>query len=78
MVARQPHPADTRAVAVSITDPGRQAVTAARKEILALEEQRFRPLGGRTSRRGDQLVESLRALLSHATRRSRDGGDGEE
>lgn len=71
MVARQQHPSDTRAVAVSITDAGRQTVTAARREVLALEEQRLRPLGGRTSRRSDQLIESLHTLLSHtASRRS--------
>jgi DNA-binding MarR family transcriptional regulator len=72
MVARQQHPSDTRAVAVSITDAGRQTVTAARRKVVALEEQRLRPLGGRTSRRSDQLVESLHTLLSHTTsRRSR-------
>jgi DNA-binding MarR family transcriptional regulator len=69
LVARQQHPSDTRAVAVSITDAGRQAVTAARREVLALEEQRLRPLGGRTSGRSKQLVESLHTLLSHTTRR---------
>jgi DNA-binding MarR family transcriptional regulator len=68
MLARQQHPSDTRAFAVSITDAGRQTVAAARQEVLALEEQRLRPLGGRTSRRSDQLVESLHTLLSHTTR----------
>jgi DNA-binding MarR family transcriptional regulator len=74
MVARQQHPSDTRAVAVSITGVGRQTVTAARREVVALEEQRLRPLGGRTSQRSDQLVESLHTLLRHAT--SRRSGPG--
>jgi DNA-binding MarR family transcriptional regulator len=69
MVARQQHPSDTRAVAVSITDAGRQTVTAARREVLALEEQRLRPLGGR-----DQLVESLHTLLRHTTSRRSGAG----
>jgi DNA-binding MarR family transcriptional regulator len=74
MVARQQHPSDTRAVAVSITDAGRQTVTDARREVVALEEQRLRPLGGRTSRRSDQLVESLHTLLSHTTSRRSGAG----
>jgi DNA-binding MarR family transcriptional regulator len=69
MVARQQHPSDTRAVAVTITDAGRQTATAARREVLALEEQRLRPLGGRTSRRSDQLVKTLHTLLRHTTSR---------
>jgi MarR family transcriptional regulator, organic hydroperoxide resistance regulator len=69
MVARQQHPSDTRAVAVSITDAGRQTVTAARRQVVALEEQRLRPLGGRASSRSDQLVESLHTLLRHTTSR---------
>jgi DNA-binding MarR family transcriptional regulator len=67
MVTRQPHPADARARAVSITDVGRQAVTAARREVLALEERRLGPLGGRGSQRSDELIEGLRTLLSHTT-----------
>jgi DNA-binding MarR family transcriptional regulator len=69
MVAREQHPADSRAVAVSITDAGRETVTAARREVVALEEQRLRPLGGRASRQSDQLVESLHTLLRHTTGR---------
>lgn len=69
MVARRQHPSDTRAVAVSITEAGRQTVVAARREVVALEEQRLRPLGGRTSRRSDQLVDSLHTLLRHTTSR---------
>jgi DNA-binding MarR family transcriptional regulator len=74
MVARQQHPSDTRAVAVSITETGRQTVTAARREVLALEEQRLRPLGGRTSRRSDQLVKSLHSLLRQTTSRRSGAG----
>jgi DNA-binding MarR family transcriptional regulator len=74
MVARQQHPSDSRAVAVSITDAGRQTITAARRKVAALEGQRLRPLGGRTSRRSDQLVETLHTLLSHTT--SRQSGAG--
>ena len=74
MVARQQHPSDTRAVAVSITDAGRRTVTAARREVLALEEQRLSPLGGRTSRRSDQLIETLHTLLSHTTSRGPGAG----
>jgi DNA-binding MarR family transcriptional regulator len=74
MVARQQHPSDTRAFAVSITGVGRQTVTAARREVVALEEQRLRPLGGRASQRSDQLVESLHTLLRHTT--SRRSGPG--
>ncbi|MFA1538320.1 MarR family winged helix-turn-helix transcriptional regulator [Actinomadura monticuli] len=68
MLTRAPHPADSRAVAVSITRAGREAVTAARREVSALEEQRLLALGGRDDRRTEELVESLRALLRHTTR----------
>jgi DNA-binding MarR family transcriptional regulator len=74
MVAREQHPSDTRAVALSITDAGRQTATAARREVVALEEERLRALGGRSSRRSDQLVKSLHTLLSHTTSRGSGAG----
>jgi DNA-binding MarR family transcriptional regulator len=65
LVARAGNPADTRAVQLGVTDRGVQVVTAARATVLALEEQRLAPLGGRGSQQSAQLREALVALLRH-------------
>jgi DNA-binding MarR family transcriptional regulator len=63
LVERTSHPADTRAVQLHVTDRGVQVVTASRKTVLALEEQRLAPLGGRGSQRSTELREALLVLL---------------
>jgi DNA-binding MarR family transcriptional regulator len=66
LVERTGHPADTRAVQLHVTDRGVQVVTAGRKTVLALEQQRLTPLGGRLSKRSTELREALLVLLRHA------------
>jgi DNA-binding MarR family transcriptional regulator len=67
LVERAGNPADTRAVQLSLTDRGRQVVTAGRAKVLALEERYLAPLGGRLSRQTTDLRETLLLLLRHAT-----------
>jgi DNA-binding MarR family transcriptional regulator len=66
LVERSGHPADTRAVQLSITDRGHQVVSAARTKVLELEERRLEPLGGSGSRRSAELRETLLDLLRRA------------
>jgi DNA-binding MarR family transcriptional regulator len=65
LVERAGNPTDTRAVQLQVTDRGVQVVTAARATVLALEEQRLAPLGGRLSKRSAELREALLVLLRH-------------
>jgi DNA-binding MarR family transcriptional regulator len=65
LVERAGNPTDTRAVQLQVTDRGVQVVTAGRKTVLALEEQRLAPLGGRLSKRSAELREALLVLLRH-------------
>lgn len=64
-ISRRPHPDDTRAVALSVTDAGRETVRSARHLVQELEERRLRPLGGPTSKRSAELAEGLHTLLRH-------------
>jgi DNA-binding MarR family transcriptional regulator len=65
LVERASNPVDTRAVQLRITDRGVQAVTAGRKMVLELEDQRLAPLGGRHSDQSVQLRDTLLMLLRH-------------
>ena len=66
LVERARNPADTRAVALTITARGAQIVTAARAKVLRLEEQRLAVLGGRSSQQSAMLREALGVLLRQA------------
>jgi MarR family transcriptional regulator, organic hydroperoxide resistance regulator len=57
---------DPRARRLTITERGVEAATAGRKVVLALEEQRLLPLGGRSSARSAELRATLQELLRHA------------
>jgi DNA-binding MarR family transcriptional regulator len=75
LVERASNPTDTRAVQLGVTDRGVQVLTAARARVLALEEQRLAPLGGRGSQRSTELREALVVLLRHAQAPSSPGED---
>ncbi|AUH44433.1 MarR family winged helix-turn-helix transcriptional regulator [Streptomyces sp. CMB-StM0423] len=66
LVERTDHPGDTRAVQLTVTERGAEVVTAAREEVLRVEEQRLAPLGGRRSEQSTALTEMLLTLLRHA------------
>jgi DNA-binding MarR family transcriptional regulator len=65
LVERASNPVDTRAVQLRITERGVQAVTAGRKMVLELEDQRLAPLGGRQSDQSVELRDTLLMLLRH-------------
>src|SRR5919198_3677693 len=52
LLERADDPSDTRALRLRITHRGGAAVRASRALVLALEEQRLAPLGGRLSQAG--------------------------
>jgi DNA-binding MarR family transcriptional regulator len=66
LLEREEDPADSRALRVRITERGIDAVNAGRAVVLALEDQRLAPLGGRQSQASVALHDALLALLRHA------------
>jgi MarR family transcriptional regulator, organic hydroperoxide resistance regulator len=66
LVERMANPADSRAVLLTVTDTGEQAVQAARAAVVGLEEQRLAVLGGRTSLQSAALRDALTLLLRDA------------
>jgi DNA-binding MarR family transcriptional regulator len=66
LVERRPHPADPRANELSLTDRGNDVVTAGRRVVVDLEEQRLAVLGGRSGQRAAQFKDALTELLRHA------------
>lgn len=71
LVARGPHPADPRAVELSLTDDGVRVVTAARRVVERLDEERLAALGGPASERAAELRRALRDLLDQTGERDR-------
>jgi DNA-binding MarR family transcriptional regulator len=65
-VERAGNPADTRAVQLRVTERGTEVVTAGRRTVLELEEQRLAPLGGRQSPQSAELRDTLLVLLRHS------------
>ncbi|WP_024805284.1 MarR family winged helix-turn-helix transcriptional regulator [Nocardia sp. BMG51109] len=65
LVKRSTNPADTRAVALTITDRGAEVVSAARAITQDLQTEHLLPLGGVDSERSLRLQEELRILLRH-------------
>jgi DNA-binding MarR family transcriptional regulator len=66
LLERERNPADPRAFRLSLTKSGVDVVTAARRIVLDLEEQRLAALGGSSSERAAQLKEALLDLLRQA------------
>lgn len=65
LIERTGDPDDTRAVQLTLTDRGADAVAAARRIVLALDEQHLAPLGGRDGEHSAHLHDQLLALLHH-------------
>lgn len=66
LVERGRHPADPRAVQLSLTDRGVEVVTAARRVVRDLDAQRLAVLGGASTERAAQFQDALVDLLRHA------------
>jgi DNA-binding MarR family transcriptional regulator len=66
LVERRPHPADPRAIQLTLTDQGEEIVTAARQVVVELEGERLAALGGPSGERATELKEALVDLLRHA------------
>jgi DNA-binding MarR family transcriptional regulator len=65
LIERTDNPDDTRAVRLTLTERGIEAVTAARQVVVAFDDQQLAPLGGRTGEQSARLVDQLLALLRH-------------
>jgi DNA-binding MarR family transcriptional regulator len=63
LLVRTQHPADTRAMQLTLTDQGRKVVRRAIAAVHALQEALLAPIGGVTGRRNRELVRTLRTLL---------------
>ncbi|MGH3327287.1 MAG: MarR family winged helix-turn-helix transcriptional regulator [Streptomycetales bacterium] len=63
LLTRTGHPADPRAVQLTLTDPGVDVAQRAIDVIGALQEKLTAPIGGTTSRQSRQLVHTLKTLL---------------
>jgi DNA-binding MarR family transcriptional regulator len=64
LVQRAGDPADTRAVRLSLTEPGRRVTTQAIAIVRDLQEVILAPLGGTESRRATVFARELAALLA--------------
>jgi MarR family transcriptional regulator, organic hydroperoxide resistance regulator len=72
LVERRPHPADPRANQLSLTERGEEIVTAGRRVVVELEDERLAVLGGRSSERATRFTEALRDLLHQARHQARE------
>jgi DNA-binding MarR family transcriptional regulator len=64
LVERSPHPADTRALELSLTGSGLKLVDRAIKAVRALLDELLEPLGGFDSRTTKQFSATLQQLLA--------------
>jgi MarR family transcriptional regulator, organic hydroperoxide resistance regulator len=64
LIHRAGDPADTRAVRLSLTGPGRQVASEAIAIVRHLQSVFLAPLGGPESRRGAVFIRELTALLA--------------
>ncbi|WP_243640142.1 MarR family winged helix-turn-helix transcriptional regulator [Streptacidiphilus pinicola] len=64
LIARTPHPTDTRAVQLSLTDHGREATERAITVVHQLLDRLLAPLGGWDSPRTAVLTRELKSLLN--------------
>jgi DNA-binding MarR family transcriptional regulator len=69
-VIRVTHPADPRAIQLSLTDHGTEVVLQAVKVVRSLQDRLTRPLGGSRGARTAELVDMLRQLLNDADAQS--------
>jgi MarR family transcriptional regulator, organic hydroperoxide resistance regulator len=74
-VSRVTHPADPRAVQLSLTDHGAEVVRDAVKIVRALQDRLTRPLGGRRGKRTAELIDMLLQLLNEPDTPSATGRD---
>ena len=63
LIERTPHPTDTRAVQLSLTEHGRETIQRAIGVVHQLLDQLLAPLGGRESPRTEVFVRELATLL---------------
>ena len=66
LVERRPHPGDPRANQLSLTDRGDEIVTAGRRVVVRLDDERLAALGGPSSERAVRFTEALTDLLHQA------------
>ncbi|XRQ05539.1 MarR family winged helix-turn-helix transcriptional regulator [Actinomadura welshii] len=66
MIERRHNPADPRAVKLSLTRKGVEAVEAAVGTVRSLEDRQLQPLGGKDSPEALELRRTLTTLLDHA------------
>jgi DNA-binding MarR family transcriptional regulator len=63
LIERIEHPDDQRAVQLSLTRRGTQVITRAILVVRELQDEMTAPIGGTSSRRHQELVRTLQALL---------------
>jgi DNA-binding MarR family transcriptional regulator len=63
LLQRTEHPADTRAVQLTLTERGAEVIVEAIAAVQALQDQQTKPLGGVRGKRTRELTEMLRTLL---------------
>lgn len=71
LIERIEHPADTRAVQLSLTRRGTDVVARAIPLVAKLQDEMTASIGGTASRRHREFVRTLRTLLQHAPGRER-------
>lgn len=64
LIRRDEHPADTRAVQLSLTEAGTQVAQRAIAVVAALQEEFTAPIGGTQSQQTRDLVRTLKTLLT--------------
>lgn len=63
LIERVEHPTDPRAVQVNLTQRGTQVITQAIPVVRKLQDEMTAPIGGSSSRRQQEFVRTLQALL---------------
>jgi DNA-binding MarR family transcriptional regulator len=66
LLRRAAHPADPRAVELTLTDHGREVIEKAAATVRELHDRLLTPLGGSQSTRSAELSELLQSLRQHA------------
>jgi DNA-binding MarR family transcriptional regulator len=75
LIERVVHPADSRAVQLTLTDRGREVTTQATDRVRRLQDELTAPLGGLDSPATRALIASLRTLLGSGPSRTQTGAD---
>jgi DNA-binding MarR family transcriptional regulator len=66
LVERSPHPGDSRAVQLALTDTGVEQIDRAVEAVLALQDDLLAPLGGRQSPETKRFTSTIQRLLDAA------------